>query len=61
MNNYITDSLTSAQNEAFTRFIDREIGTEWEVDQHDENEFTVTVFDLSTSELKKVREFEKGI
>jgi len=58
MEAYETDLMTKEKMKTFCKFLDDEIGTEYEQNEDDENSWYVMVFDLTMKEVKKIREFE---
>jgi hypothetical protein len=57
---YQTGELTYPQMKNFCDYADKEIGTEHEVDEIDNNKYTVSVFELNQKEVQKLRDFENN-
>jgi len=57
---YQTNELNPYQWEQMKKFLDEEIGTDFEVDNSEPNVFCVTVFDLTSKEVGKIRDFENN-
>lgn len=55
---YNTGELTYHQKENFKKFLDDVIGTDFEEESFDGGKYTLTVFDLTPKEVRKIREFE---
>jgi len=69
MEKYNTSVLSQPQLENFKKFLDNEIGTEYEINTFDiynkDNKYiksmpTITIFDLTQKEVKKIRDFENN-
>ena len=57
---YMTDNMTHKKIKEFEEWFDKYIGTEIEVEDFGENEWSATCFDLNMSEVKKCRNWENG-
>lgn len=57
---YETGPLNAWQVENMKAFLDEEIGTDYDVDNPDENVFHIMVFDLTPKEVKSIRNFEEN-
>lgn len=55
---YETGKLTYHQKENLKKFLDDVIGTDFEEESFDGGKYTLTVFDLTPKEVRKIREFE---
>lgn len=57
-----SDNLTKAQVKEFLTWFDKEIGTDYEVNENgwDENRFYIVFFDLEIPEVFKIREYENN-
>ena len=55
---YETDEMGFAKVKQFERWCDKEIGTETQVNDFGEGRYTLMIFDLTYSEVKKLRKYE---
>lgn len=58
---YETDLMTKTQIKSFEKWIDKNIGTDWEINQNDTDEFYMMIFDLTYSEVIKIRNYENSL
>ncbi len=58
MEYYETEPMTKAQAKDFIQWFEKEIGTDYEENELDEDEVYILFCDLTPSEVKKVRGYE---
>ena len=61
MEAYETDIMTNTQIKSFEKWLDRNIGTEWDENQNDTDEFYLMVFDLTYKEVNQIRDYENSL
>ena len=61
MEYYETESMTKAKADDFVIWFEKEIGTDYELNELDENEFYILFCDLEPEEVEKIREHEKSL
>lgn len=59
MEAYETDIMTKTQIKSFEKWLDKNIGTDWEENENDTDEFYLMVFDLTHKEVNQIRNYEK--
>ncbi len=55
---YETDVYKYHEARAFMEWLDKNIGTETQLNDHGEGDFTITVFDLNPGEVVQIRKYE---
>lgn len=55
---YETQPMDYTRLQSFKAFLDKEIGTEYDVNDEGDGTYYLMVFDLMTSEVKQIRDFE---
>ena len=55
---YETALLTYTEFQAFKKWLDKEIGTEYDTNQEDVNEYYLVIFDLTHGEVDIIRDYE---
>ncbi len=59
---YETGIMTKDQSRAFTDFVDKELGVDYEIDEAEDGEFYILFMDLELrSEYKALIDFEKSL
>ena len=58
---YETDIVTKREIKSFEKWLDKNIGTDWEENQNDTNEFYLMIFDLTHKEVKEIRNYENSL
>jgi len=61
MEAYETGVLTTKQKVEFMKWLDEEIGTDYDVEEFEVNKWVLLIFDMTPREVKKVREFENSV
>ena len=55
---YETELLSYKEFQAFKKWLDKEIGTEYDTNQEDVNEYYIVIFDLVDDEVTMIRDYE---
>jgi hypothetical protein len=60
---YETDKLTNVFKNLFKNFLDKEIGTDYEINEHPDSDgsYYIIIFDLTESEVELIRKFESSL
>lgn len=61
MADYTAHMLTGYQADELISWFDQEIGTENEIDDHGDGQFSVTFFEMTTEEKRKLKRQEAKI
>lgn len=58
---YETGELNYHQKNNFKKFLDKEIGTDFEVNDNGDNTYYIVIFDLTNEEVENIRDYENSL